>query len=564
MNLQTSEFLEQAKAVFQQTSSLTLLDIRKLVELEAPCVRRRDALSAFAAIGKLFDQDISDIPSKPETLRDLFAGHNGPEFGISHKRFANIRSSIKCAVDKYVPRPTPITKRIPLAPKWLALTRPIPDRDYASSVNRLACFCTVMGISPEEVGRDILLGYHAALVAEEVVKDPRRILNLGISYWNHCQRNVKGWPNITLSSPFPRKIVALPIDLFAGSFNRDVQAFKDRLSGTNLFDQDGPAKSLRPRTIDHRVKQIYRFASRLVGAGYLELSQLHHLSDLVQFELVKNGLTLLLNGATSKPPPSVVQYAQLMASIGRYHCKLPVPQCEELKALVQKLARYRERGMTGKNRSLLRQVDEERDVRALMALSDDERRRGKIQTNPYRQAKFFERALVLDLLIYASPRMKNLCTLHLDRNIVWRGLIVSLSFPADEMKNGQSLELDLPKHVSAHLKEFLRVYRPRIEGAEGKYLFPGMKGPKHPSTIRTELQRMVWKHLGMKVHPHLFRHITTKWALQRDPSLLPLCSQRLGHKSTQTLMDFYADNATRAASREMNRVLEQRTRKGSK
>ena len=63
-----------------------------------------------------------------------------------------------------------------LAPEWIELLTKTPLKRYGNAWARLASFCSVMAIPPEQVNGDTLLALHEALVAEEVIKNPRRIL----------------------------------------------------------------------------------------------------------------------------------------------------------------------------------------------------------------------------------------------------------------------------------------------------------------------------------------------------------------------------------------------------
>ena len=157
-------------------------------------------------------------------MRELLASRSAIELGLSAKRYANVRSGVATALRAFGEARPPITRRIPPTPEWQSLLGRIAVRTRRAAIARLACFATVMAIPPDQVGRDALLGFHEALVAEEIVKQPRRILKHTIAIWNMCHRQVPGWPDVRLSSPFDRDLVSLPLAAFPQSFREDSRA----------------------------------------------------------------------------------------------------------------------------------------------------------------------------------------------------------------------------------------------------------------------------------------------------------------------------------------------------
>jgi integrase len=124
------------------------------------------------------------------------------------------------------------------------------------------------------------------------------------------------------------------------------------------------------------------------------------------------------------------------------------------------------------------------------------------------------------------------------------------------VKNGQSLEFELPHDVAALLEEYVRDHRPRLEGAVGPYLLPGRSGgPRPHSTMRSDMQSALRKRAGLVVNPHLFRHTITKIVTERDPGLYPAMSRHLGHKRIDMTMAHYLGSEMRASGRQIDKVL---------
>ncbi|HWY63246.1 MAG TPA: tyrosine-type recombinase/integrase [Rhizomicrobium sp.] len=556
MNQLTPEFLEKSRTIFRDNLGTTLQDVRDRSDITLTRTARRDALCALDAMPKLFGRDLSAIQASWPKLRSLFASKNAAQIGISEKRYANIRSEVLRAVRAYGVLSIVLTKRLQLSPSWTRLLALVDVPDYCSALKRLACFCTAMGTEPSDANQATLLGFYEALCAEEVVKDPRVILHNTISYWNMHLRKVPGWPPQRMASPFPSTRFMRPLEGFPVSFQEDTAKWQQRLLATDILDFGGPTKALRPVTIDLQSKLLRRFASALVQNSILRMDQVQSLSVLVKFDIMKAGLKIFIGRAGGKSTGYVRQYAGLLLSIARHYCKLSPDEIKSLSTLVKRLGAKRSKGMTIRNRERLTQFDDPAKIRALLTFPEAERARGLKVCNPYRQAKYIERALSSAILLYASVRMKNLHTIRLDRNIRWNGDTCILSFDETEMKNSRPLELELPKETGQLLREYETQYRPRLAGSHGPYLFPGRNGgPRHPSAMRSEFKKAVRKHTGILVNPHLMRHITAKLAIDHDPALLPAISQRLGHASRQTAMDYYLSDDSRSSSRVLNGIL---------
>jgi integrase len=213
--------------------------------------------------------------------------------------------------------------------------------------------------------------------------------------------------------------------------------------------------------------------------------------------------------------------------------------------------------MSRRNRDRLEQFDDPEVVQRLLAFPEAEAARARRLSTPARRAKGLERALAVSLLINTGLRLKNLRSLHLDRNLRRVTGRVFVSFEASEVKNSLDLEFELPIETAALLDEFLTTGRPHLPGHDRcSYLFPGSGGePRSEAAMRDVVTKGLERQTGIVMNPHLFRHAIAKIVVERDPSLYVAVSRRLGHKSISTTLGAYLGTETRAASRQLNRVL---------
>jgi integrase len=93
----------------------------------------------------------------------------------------------------------------------------------------------------------------------------------------------------------------------------------------------------------------------------------------------------------------------------------------------------------------------------------------------------------------------------------------------------------------ALLDLYVERYRPLLLDGPSSWLFPGRQtGPKSEQAIRGQIQKCVATKCGLKVNPHLFRHIAAKIHLDRNPGAYGLVRLMMGHKSVETTTRFYA------------------------
>nr|WP_302479184.1 site-specific integrase [Ruegeria arenilitoris] len=155
-------------------------------------------------------------------------------------------------------------------------------------------------------------------------------------------------------------------------------------------------------------------------------------------------------------------------------------------------------------------------------------------------------AAALTILLSCPMRVKNLAGLDLDKHlIVTRSgthTLYSIRVEGIEVKNGEPIEVKLNARSSKLLHRYIMQFRPQVSLADGRALFPRNNDgrPRAPSNFGGELTQRILRETGLKVHPHLFRHIAAKLYLEERPGDFETVRRLLKHKRLQTTMDFYA------------------------
>jgi len=113
--------------------------------------------------------------------------------------------------------------------------------------------------------------------------------------------------------------------------------------------------------------------------------------------------------------------------------------------------------------------------------------------------------------------------------------------PGSEVKNGEPVEVDLPQESMRLVKTYLADWRPLVSDAPGDWLFPARGGGHRlPSHLSQEMARVIFKHTGLLVNAHLFRHLAGMLYLIENPGEYETVRRLLGHRKMETTTTFYA------------------------
>ncbi len=306
-------------------------------------------------------------------------------------------------------------------------------------------------------------------------------------------------------------------------------------------------------TLAHHEKQIQRWASALVRDGY-NIADITGLSVLVKLENFKRAVRYYHEEWLGGKKASLFEMASSMVVVAQEYVGVNGDDLEELKRIRNRL-KCRERGMTDKNRERLRPFLAPMNQVKFLCFGDKLIKTAIKNGLFHRSALMIQKALVHEILIHAPMRFSNLVKLNLTRHIkrVKNGPAAKLFIviPADEVKNQEMLEYELPASTVRLFDLYIHKYRPLLlKGTEEGWLFPGeVHGHKHEVTLRGQLCGIVKKHTGLIVNPHLYRHIAAFFYLQAHPGDYETVRKLLAHRSVETTMMFYAEFDGLAARR---------------
>jgi integrase len=359
-------------------------------------------------------------------------------------------------------------------------------------------------------------------------------------------RDTPGWPQLAIERQTKLQTYTLPWSAFPASLVADKNACLLRLSGADL-SEEGPTKPLRPISLKMRDRQLRMTASALVLQGVAAV-ELASLADLVRFDRFKLALQFYLDRNGGKAPRQLGNLAAALKATAEHWVRVDDVELLKMKKLVARVTDHR-RGMTAKNRARLRPFDDPDTVKRFLALP--QRIRAEVEGDkraPRRRAIKAQMAAAIAILQAAPVRMANLATIDLRRHLIQRGDRIYLVIDETETKNGEPVDVELPRSAVEIIAWYARDYRPLLVKTPTDALFPGQGAEsKKIGWLGEQIGETVHRYTGLEFNPHSFRHAAGKIYLDQRPGEYEVVRRVLGHKSLATTIGIYTGAETRAA-----------------
>lgn len=352
-------------------------------------------------------------------------------------------------------------------------------------------------------------------------------------------------------SAFPETLVAE----VEGYFQRHGEA-------GDIFDPAAPDKPLRPRTIETQRDWVRVLASAAARSG-IPVEDLTSLKRLVHPRRVERALRWYVEDFGAP----LTEYSKMLAvqaqTLARRACDFGDAELADLGSLIGRIHnRIRKPGDEKTRLERLRQFENPTAVYRMLALSDHVVRTVRGRNRPTRRDPVdVALALAHELLLVTCVRCSNLAALDLGRHFIRRddGRCL-IRIPGAEVKNGETLDKELPPHVVALLDRYIAEYRPLLGGTTS-WLFPGRKGGhKRRSTLSVQYRAFLLRWADIEATPHLIRSFADMMYCEEHPEGGEVMRRQLGHRSADTRRKHYADPRSRAANRAYLEVLLEKRR----
>ena len=374
--------------------------------------------------------------------------------------------------------------------------------------------------------------------------------------WNRAVSTIAGWPQNMLAEPAVVRIKRhLPWEALAPEFQRDVDRYLRWASGADFLDADAPAKSCKESTLKLRREQLRIAASSLVASG-VPVSAITGLKDLVEPTSTRALLTKMIESNGGEIRAFTRGVAIALVALAKW-CEVDPKALTEIKRLSSKLG-TQPRGLTEKNRVVLRKFEDDRVLQDLLVLPTRLAAEARRSRSPARRVQRIQIALFLELLLTVPLRLQNLSQLEIGKQLVrpgGPGKPMQLVFNSNEVKNDQSMIFDVPATVQSLIDEYLQHFRPLRARIQQLPVHRLGRNAEEFGSLRHGVTMAVKRHVGLHMTPHQFRHLAAKLMLDANPGAYLLVQHLLGHKNFKTTVAFYAESQARNAGRVFDEVL---------
>jgi integrase len=526
--------------------------------------RRRDIQSGLRRVAKALGRAPQDVPADAAWLQKRLGGFAPASAGLTPKSWSNALSDARAGLVLFGVVERRFNRKDDLSPEW----RPLWEAVLASGdlsvqpISRFVHFLNRLGVAPADVGDPHLEAYHDAMVLNEISKSPEVATRAAANCWNLAVRRIPEWPSQTFKLPNRKITIKLDVATFPQSFQRDLDRYVLSLEHPDPLDAEAISAPLRPDTIRLYRASVLRFASVLVHAK-MPIAEITSLAVLVTPEDAERGLRWLLARKDNAKTRGISEMAGLLRGVAKRYVRVDEACQKRLDKLDALLAVKPQNGMTAKNRDRLRPLDDTDTLRRLLLLPERLFKHAKADGDLYRGALAREDAVAVAILLNCPIRRKNLAEIHLEKNLQRPGDgRVFLVFEADEVKNDQRIEFELPKHVVGMIDRHLASRTPQLCPRGTPWLFPRRDGaqPIQLDQFAMRLKKRILKETGLQVNAHLFRHIAAKIWLDAHPGHYEALRRLLGHKELSQTINAYAGFEAGTATRLFADAVEQATR----
>lgn len=540
-------------SVTQAAATATLQDVMDRVAANSNITagRKRDLRSAIISLGKLSDRSPRSIRLDLGSLRSLLDSSQSSTAHISAKRRANLRSDLTAAIDASGLHPILKTGTVALDASWKALLDPLSDRRIQNGLSRFARWCSLNGILPAAVDKGVVGRFVQDLQARTLVRHVEDQHAAVLAAWTRLRVLKPALPTMSISAT-AKAFKRVSWSKLPATFYADLQRYMVWCTVPDPLDDNARATRLAPATVRLRQDQIHSAVTAAVAAG-IRIEMLHLLADLVEVETFRAILVKLYKDDGNVLTPYTHGVAGALIAIAKEWVGAPLEHVGTLKKLRRKLGAL-PTGLTDKNKSFLRSLDNTQLFNSLINLPDELWRKARRGLgNSKRPFIDLQTALAIDILLTVPLRMKNVASLNFKQHLHWpngRGKPAMLVFAGSETKNNATIEFELPTDLAERIWMYRNEIAPIVIGNRPDVLFVATTGkPRKQGAVTLAIQKAVRKNTGVKLTPHQFRHLAAKIILDANPGAHELVRQLLAHKNLKTTTNFYAGINTLRAGR---------------
>ena len=516
--------------------------------------RRRDMISGLRRVAKALGRPPQEVPCYGPWLQRRISKVAPAALKLSTKSWQNAVSDARAAMTHFGIVERRWSRISELSPEWQRLWRTVLDSNDPTiprALCRFVYFLSYRRVLPEEVGEEHAIAYREALDHNEIGKNPDVPYRAAVNGWNLAMKRIPEWPRAVLPLGSRQKVIKLDEGVLPQSLISDIDALIASLAKPDPLAEHGRTRALRPVTLSQYRRQVIRFASELVHSG-VQPETLTDLNILLAPEMAERGLRQMLSRTGNRTTKMISEVAALLRNLGKVTNQRQEMQ-ERLADLARKVAAKPQRGITRKNRDRLRVLQDDRQALCLLNLPERLFKHPPVgKANAFTKAFAREDALAIAILLYCPIRIRNLAGIHVEQHLQRPGdgrMYLVLS--EHEVKNGQSLEFELPNDVIQMIDRHLGTRSPELCPAGTAWLFPRRDGtgPVDPGQLASRIAKRIRKETGLEMNAHLFRHFAVMNWLDANPGAYEVARRLLGHSEVSHTINMYSGLEVKSATK---------------
>lgn len=545
--------------------------------------RRALLKSRLQRVADMLGDPAQLIVLSPGFVRARLLAASPSAFGLSEGTFRAYRSAVREAMDRLGMIDV---CDAPMSPAWRALLATL-DKRARAALTRLAHFCALRGIEPDQLTNAVFAEFCVWLEARTLIAKPKRHAGSCRRAWNNFAVTVPGWPAIQLEAPGANHQYILPLDAFTPAFQADLARFGARLgarsrpfSGRHRSQQKQVAgepaseepdtrsgilergAGLRPISVQARLGHVRWAASALVASGSVPISGINAVTDLVQPpDRAHDAMEFLFELRGQKPWPGALHALEALLMLAKYEAKLPEAEIEALRGWRRDVAPA-SKGMSPRRRDRIRAVMEPHRLQMLLQLPSAcmQQALDLLPEAPRDATSLAMRALAVQLLLTTQLRLWNIITMkvgdHLQSHDPAHRRFQRLDIAAGNTKNRNPIMRPLSPATQAILELWVRHFRPLLAQDTDGYLFPGHGTPHIGRQGMRDAVKGITKHVtGQELTPHDFRGLAAKLHLHFNPGDFASVMHLLSHTGIKTALDSYTVDAAERAAEDFDRTI---------
>ena len=514
------------------------------------------------------------LPAEPEQLRAILEAVLPARHNLSRKRWANIRSDLRALLLRCGWVSPESRHGPPREGAWdEVVTVAVADK-AGCALAPFARFCETQGITPPAVTAEVVLAYEAWRRAETLWNNSRQAALAVRKKWAELAR---GHPELgitpfTLPSRVPWK--AARIENLPPTFADELGRYLEQLRNPDRLNPRHGRKRAE-LTVQHARRALLRSAAYLEQSGVAR-EEITSLSVLVQPTALRMILERVDADRERDPNDDTwsyasVQLAQTLLTLARRWVDLPPEDLTAVKEMCH-LVKVPHGGLSRRVRDRLAQFATPEELQELFDLPERgfahaeemlkkaQRSKSSSNTKPGgHAAKLHESCLALKLLLVQPLRRADLARLDINEHFRFdrRGRVHRIVIRAQ--KTRREIDIEVPTDLARAIERHLKDYRPLLVRHEScTALFPGEDGgARGPDALGRQITKLAAQQLGVKLSPHLTRHLAATLLINDDSANLPVVQRLLGHGTLSRTEAMYGVTRTTAAQKRYGEIVDE-------